>query len=385
MERLNKNSPPLEKGGLKLVNNINEIELSNYAKRCIKNGILIDPGESGEIQVSINVAKQLLLVIPSEPCHFSVDSDLYNKIYALLSVALYPIVTLRKTSMQLVEIDSTDIGQMRALAFPFITGTVERISATNSELLQMRRGNSIPITKGLYWDFRKFSHAIITGMTGSGKSYYLSTLLEQLNDIEDSKIIIVDPKISDAARWAKSKDNVELIIPNLSDNSGIGNSFLEQINDKLAEVEKIMYQRQSEMFEDVSETSKSFPNNPVFLFIDELASLTSKDISRPVINEFWSHLGRICLLGRESNINLIVSLQKPLNTYIDTALREQFSLKMTLGPSTLSTLKLLFDDLDSMPFVPNLNEKGVGIVSIGGSNIQPVETPTIIDGGLKNE
>lgn len=381
MERLNKNSPPLEKGGLRLVNNINETKLCTYAKKCIKSGILSDPGESGEIQVSINVAKQLLLVIPSEPCHFSVDSELYNKLYSLLSVVLYPIVTLRKTSMQLVKTNDTEIGKMRALAFPFMVGTVKRISSTNSELLKMRRGNSIPITQDLYWDYRKYSHAIITGMTGSGKSYYLSTLLEQLNDIEDSTIIIVDPKISDAARWAKNRDNVELIIPNLSDNSGIGNSFLEEINDKLAEIEKIMYQRQAEMFETVSETSKSFPNKPVFVFIDELASLTSKDISKPIINEFWAHLSRVCLLGRESNINLIVSLQKPLNTYIDTALREQFSLKMTLGPSTLSTLKLLFDDLDSMPFVPNLNEKGVGIVSIGGSNVQPVETPTIIDGG----
>lgn len=381
MERLNKNSPPLEKGGLRLVNNINETKLCTYAKKCIKSGILSDPGESGEIQVSINVAKQLLLVIPSEPCHFSVDSELYNKLYSLLSVVLYPIVTLRKTSMQLVKTNDTEIGKMRALAFPFMVGTVKRISSTNSELLKMRRGNSIPITQDLYWDYRKYSHAIITGMTGSGKSYYLSTLLEQLNDIEDSTIIIVDPKISDAARWAKNRDNVELIIPNLSDNSGIGNSFLEEINDKLAEIEKIMYQRQAEMFETVSETSKSFPNKPVFVFIDELASLTSKDISKPIINEFWAHLSRVCLLGRESNINLIVSLQKPLNTYIDTALREQFSLKMTLGPSTLSTLKLLFDDLDSMPFVPNLNEKGVGIVSIGGSNVQPVEKPTIIDGG----
>lgn len=204
-------------------------------------------------------------------------------------------------------------------------------------------------------------------------------MLEQLNDIDDSTIIIVDPKISDAARWAKNKEDVKLIIPDLSNNNGISNVFLEKINDELNNVEKTMYERQAEMFNNGSNTSKSYPNRPIFVFIDELASLSAKDISKPLVNEFWAHLSRICLLGREANINLIVSLQKPLNTYIDTALREQFSLKMTLGPSTLSTLKLLFDDLDSMPFVPNLNEKGVGIVSVGGSNIQPVETPTIIN------
>ncbi|CAI2668232.1 hypothetical protein AKUG0803_UNKNOWN200060 (plasmid) [Apilactobacillus kunkeei] len=370
---LNKKSPPTGEQE-------NETEkICTFAKKCIKNAVINDLGSSGEIEVDINPSKNLLLVIPVEPCQFSVDAELYNKLYDLLSVVLYPILTLRKTSMQLVETGSDDISTMRAFAFPYITGTVKRISATKDKLLAMRDGNKIPITQGLSWDYRKYSHAIITGMTGSGKSYYLGTLLEQLNDIDESTIIIVDPKISDAARWAKNKEYVKLIIPDLSNNNGISNAFLEKINDELNTVEKVMYERQADMFENASETSKSYPDKPIFVFIDELASLSAKDISKPLVNEFWAHLSRICLLGREANINLIVSLQKPLNTYIDTALREQFSLKMTLGPSTLSTLKLLFDDLDSMPFVPNLNEKGVGIVSIGGSNIQPVATPTIIN------
>lgn len=369
--RTNKKSPPLN--GLK-----NESELASFAKKCIKNAILNDLGSSGEIEVNIKPNEKLLLVTPVEPCQFSVDSDLYNKLYDLLSVVLYPLLTLRKTSMQLVDTGFNDIHRMRAFAFPYINGTVKRISTTQSELLKMRDGNKIPITDGLYWDYRKYSHAIICGITGSGKSYYLGTLLEQLNDIEDSTIIIVDPKISDAARWARDKENVTLIMPDLSNSTGINNAFMEKINDELTSVEKTMYSRQAELFDKSQTTSASYPNKPVFVFIDELASLSSKDISKPLVNEFWAHLGRICLLGRESNINLIVSLQKPLNTFIDTALREQFSLRMTLGPSTLATLKLLFDDLDSMPFVPNLNKKGVGIVSIGGSNIEPVETPTIV-------
>lgn len=368
--KLNKKSPPVGE-------QLNKTEFCQFIKDCITNSLIKDLGSSSEIEIDINSAKNLLLVIPVEPSQFNVNAEFYNSLYELLSIVLYPILTLRKTTMQLVKTDKDDIGSMRAFAFPFIKGTVKRITATRSELLAMRQENSIPITQGLSWDYRKYSHAIITGMTGSGKSYYLSTLLEQLNDISDSTIIIVDPKISDAARWAKDKEDVELIIPDLVNNNGISNAFLRTINEKLSDVETIMYERQVEMFNDDSETSKSFPNRPIFLFIDELASLSAKDISKPLVNEFWAHLSRICLLGREANINLIVSLQKPLNTYIDTALREQFSLKMTLGPSTLSTLKLLFDDLDSMPFVPNLNEKGVGIVSIGGSNIQPVETPTI--------
>lgn len=370
---LNKKSPPVGE-------QLDETDkICDFAKKCIKNAVINDLGSAGQIEVSINPSKNLLLVIPIEPCQFSVDAELYNKLYDLLSVVLYPILTLRKTTMQLVETESNEISSMRAFAFPYIKGTVKRISATRDELLAMRNDNEIPITQGLSWDYRKYSHAIITGMTGSGKSYYLGTLLEQLNDIDDSTIIIVDPKISDAARWAKNNNDVKLIIPDLSNNNGISNAFIEKINDELNNVEQTMYERQAEMFNDDSATSKSYPNKPIFVFIDELASLSAKDISKPLVNEFWAHLSRICLLGREANINLIVSLQKPLNTYIDTALREQFSLKMTLGPSTLSTLKLLFDDLDSMPFVPNLNEKGVGIVSIGGSNIQPVATPTIIN------
>lgn len=368
----NKKSPPY--GGLKDIE-----ELESYAKKCIKNALLNDLGSAGEIEVKVDAPQQLLLITPVEPCQFSVDSNLYNQLYDLLSVVLYPILTLRKTSMQLVETDSKQLNTMRALAFPYIEGTVKRIVTTREQLLQMRNENEIPITQGLVWDYRKYSHAIICGMTGSGKSYYLGTLLEQLNDIDDSTIIIVDPKISDAARWAKNKNNVRLIVPDISQNNGISNSYIENINDNLNKVEETMYKRQSELFINSKSISTTYQGKPIFVFIDELASLSAKDISKPLVNEFWAHLSRICLLGREANINLIVSLQKPLNTYIDTALREQFSLKMTLGPSTLSTLNLLFDDLDSMPFVPNLNKKGVGIVSIGGSNVQPVETPTLIE------
>lgn len=383
----NKNSPPITIGGITIEN------LKTYIIQCITNAITTDPGASGEIQVEFNLKTHQILIIPREPCQFSVNSELYAQLYELLSVVLYPVITLRKTTMQLVKF-STDnyendtygeLSRMRALAFSYIEGVVERLVVTKKELLNMRKGSSIPLTKGFYWDYRKYSHAIITGVTGSGKSYYLSTLLEQLYDIDNSTIIVVDPKISDGARWAKNKDDVKLIIPDLSNGIGLTNSFLEKINNELGKVEKIMYGRQSEMFENTSQTSKAYPDKPVFIFIDELAALASKDISKPLINSFWAHLSRICLLGRESNINLIVSLQKPLNTYIDTALREQFALKMTLGASTLATLNLLFDNLDSMPFIPDSTEKGVGIVSIGSQSIQPIYTPTIILGDVKND
>lgn len=385
--RINRESPPILIGGITLG------KLKQYIKQCIISAITTDPGAAGEIKVDFDLQKKQILVIPREPCQFSVNSELYNQLYDLLSVVLYPVITLRKTSMQLVKVNETDeysnpdekIAMMRALAFPYLEGVVERLVVTKKELLGLRTGNSIPLAKGFSWDYRSYSHAIITGVTGSGKSYYLSTLLEQLYDIEDSTIIVVDPKISDAARWAKDKNDVKLIIPDLNNSDGLNNSFLEKINTELGEVESIMYSRQAEMFKDASQTSKTYPIEPVFVFIDELASLASKDISKPLITSFWAHLSRICLLGREANINLIVSLQKPLNTYIDTSLREQFALKMTLGASTLSTLNLLFDNLDSMPFVPESSEKGVGIVSIGSQNIQPIYTPTIINGDANYE
>ena len=385
--RINKESPPIKIGGITLD------KLKQYIKQCITSAITTDPGAPGEIKVDFDLQKKQILVIPREPCQFSVNSELYNQLYDLLSVVLYPVITLRKTSMQLVKVNTTDeysnsderIAMMRALAFPYLEGVVERLVVTKKELLGLRAGNSIPLAKGFSWDYRRYSHAIITGVTGSGKSYYLSTLLEQLYDIEDSTIIVVDPKISDAARWAKDKKDVKLIIPDLNNSDGLNNSFLEKINTELGEVESIMYNRQAEMFKDASQTSKTYPIEPVFVFIDELASLASKDISKPLINSFWAHLSRICLLGREANINLIVSLQKPLNTYIDTSLREQFALKMTLGASTLATLNLLFDNLDSMPFVPESSEKGVGIVSIGSQNIQPIYTPTTINGDANYE
>lgn len=74
------------------------------------------------------------------------------------------------------------------------------------------------------WDPVKSPHAIITGVSGSGKSYAMQTLYSVCNEI--GKVIVIDPKVSNLARLTKSKPAVKVIIPDFtnSNQQGTNNS-----------------------------------------------------------------------------------------------------------------------------------------------------------------
>lgn len=60
---------------------------------------------------------------------------------------------------------------------------------------------TVPIMDLISWDFVKSPHAIITGVSGSGKSYFLRYLFMVCSLI--GEVIAIDPKASDLARISK--------------------------------------------------------------------------------------------------------------------------------------------------------------------------------------
>lgn len=58
-------------------------------------------------------------------------------------------------------------------------------------------------------------HTIICGSSGSGKSTGLRYLCEIGHRI--GKVIVIDAKLSDAARWGRQYADVELVVPNEED------------------------------------------------------------------------------------------------------------------------------------------------------------------------
>jgi len=71
----------------------------------------------------------------------------------------------------------------------------------------MRTGK-VPIMDIISWNYVKSPHAIITGVSGSGKSYFLKYLYGVCSMVGD--VIAIDPKCSDLARLAKKRETITL-------------------------------------------------------------------------------------------------------------------------------------------------------------------------------
>lgn len=360
-------------------------ELTEYVKDVLQYSLFSDPNQNNEYDIEIT--REGLLFIPIYPITFVVDESLYAKLFNILSVALTPQYTvIRPLTMQVVTLEGRDISSSRGLLFPMRRGRSKRIVDNFNGLIQryFNTGN-IPIMENLDWDYVKSPHAILTGTTGSGKTYELGILLQICGEIGDVEVI--DPKGSDLARLAK-KQNSKVTIPQFltdHDEHGLSDQFLQRVVKKLKNIENIMYQRQSQLYQESTRVSTDYRElglRPCFVFIDELASLMVNSNKR-IGTDFRNVLTRLILLGRESGIYLILAMQSARAEYLPTIVRDSISLRIQLGRINSENTRFLFPELTDIPMIP-LGGKGTGIISIAGDDryagIEPLATPTIMEG-----
>lgn len=357
----------------------------SYVKDVLRYSLFSSTNQNSEYDVRL--INKGLVFIPIYPITFTVDEHLYNKIYSILSVALTPQYSLiRPLTMQIITFNSGDITRNRGLLFPLRKGKSKRIVGSFEELIQQyyQIGN-IPIMNSYDWNYVKSPHALITGVSGSGKSYFLKILYQICSQI--GEVMAIDPKGSDLARLAKNKQNGNIIIPdflNRNDDHGMSSQFLQNVVKKLKEMEQVMFTRQSKLYEDSKSISTDYRElglKPHFIFIDELAALMT-NANKQIRDDFKNVLTRLILLGRESGVYLILAMQSARAEYLPTIVRDSISLRVQLGRINSENTRFLFPELTDMPMIP-LGGKGTGIVSIAGDDryagIEPLATPTITD------
>lgn len=358
--------------------------ITDYVKDVLRYSIFSNPDQNNEYDVELT--EQGLIFIPIYPITFVVDEKLYSKIFNLLSVALTPQYTLiRPLTMQIVTFQG-NITRARGLLFPLRKGKANRIVGNFDDLKQgyYQTGN-VPIMQNYDWNYVKSPDALITGVSGSGKSYFLKILYQMCNEI--GEVQAIDPKGSDLARLAKKYHNENVIVPSFlveADEHGMSSQFLQEVIKKLKELEKLMYQRQRRLYEESTSISTDYRElgmKPYFIFIDELAALMT-NANKRISDDFKNVLTRLIILGRESGIYLVLAMQSARAEYLPTIVRDSISLRVQLGRINSENTRFLFPELTDMPMIP-LGGKGTGIISIAGDDryagIEPLATPTIID------
>lgn len=233
-----------------------------------------------------------------------------------------------------------------------------------AQMLAYSKGKwSIPLQPNLDWDISKSPHAIISGTTGSGKSYFTNYLIA-MSAIKGCYLILADPKRSDLSAMAD-------FLPEhcvSHDPSGILKLVQSavEIMTKRYELMDSFRREHKELFQ--SDFSQ-YGFCPVLLVVEELASLVSV-FDKSSRNEFDSLIKRITLQGRQAGVGLVSIMQQPNANNIATESRSQTGLRIMLGNATQSEYRMLFGD----NFMPSTSAQGVGrgYCSVLGETCGPI-------------
>ena len=354
-----------------------------YIMEVLRYTLFSDTTQNNEY--TIDITPHSIIFIPVYPLTYLIDETFYNRLYTILSLALMPDYTLiRPLTMQVVTLPDRPSSERRGLMFPIIKGQANRLECSFTQLIQdYHQTGEIPQMDIVSWDYVHSPHAVVTGVSGSGKSYFLKTLLAICSVIGDT--VVVDPKASDLARMTRTRPASSAIIPDFSSGAqqGINNQFLNRVIAEMKRLEVEMYRRQGLLFsksQKISTDYRELKLKPTFLFLDEVGSLTI-GASKAMKDDFQRTLTKLILLGRESGVYTIMSMQSARAEYIPTIVKDSISLRVQLGRLNSENTRFLFPELtDDMPIVP-IGGSGTGIVSIAGDSryagIQPIATPTI--------
>lgn len=344
-------------------------DIENYLLQALNMALQINGETSYTNSFNVKVIDDGFFFIPRIPASYIVDDELYQKIYLICNTALYPDYSLLKqTGAYFVPLNTEDIHVKRALFFPWSKGIAKRIVIKDIEQFVSKLNmNEIPVMENLKINYNRVTSIAIAGNSGSGKSYFLTYLLNVLK--RNSGLVIVDPKYDEPSRWGRD-NGVVVIAPNESRSKS---DFVSVVNNELSKCLELISKRQQVLY-----------NNPKADFehytvvIDELLAL-SEGVIKPIREAFNSLLIQIALLGRATKVHLILLSQRFDSNAMPVSCREQMNVLIQVGNINSKTTQFLFPDLDLKGIVIPQGI-GTGLIQIIDSEhpfqIVPLLTPT---------
>lgn len=217
----------------------------------------------------------------------------------------------------------------------------------------------------------KRSSMLVVGKSGSGKSYFLYSLLAQSVMSFGWKFVwMLDPKNSSLSVLGKEY---------CSENTGSNN---QEILEKLEEIQEIVLERKKEIEPLISKgldkDYSDFGLPAISIYFDEYASFKSwlQTQNKEKQNKANATLNLLILEGRQLGVHLIIAMQKSDATILPTHLRENLLFSVVLGNSGEQTYVTAFGNEIASTIPEREREKGQGIYIIDSSNVaRTLRTP----------
>lgn len=225
----------------------------------------------------------------------------------------------------------------------------------------------VPIQEGLAWSLRAAPHALISGTTGYGKSYFVNYLLAMAS-IKGCALYLCDPKNSDLASLSA------FMPPERAawDAEGIRRVVGQTVEAMSARYAYMKSEREARgLFQ---ADFADFGLAPVLLVIEELAAFVSS-LDKRARESFDADIKAVTLQGRQAGVNLVSVMQSPNAGNISTESRSQMGLRVFLGNSGGIEHRMLFGEGHAYP--ARLYQPGQGLFMMAGVTDKPefIETP----------
>lgn len=214
-----------------------------------------------------------------------------------------------------------------------------------------------------YIDLRETPHLLVTGATGSGKSYFVQNLITQTL-FKEYEVDIIDYKRS--YQMFESTCSVVYTI--------------EDIEKKMDEVIEELHERQIQMDEHLKEDStvlafeKGFPVRLVV--IEEYLALVNSNVDKKILSKIEKQILEICTLGRALNIHLLVTMQVSAATNLNSSIRANMSCRVVMGNVNRTILETTFGTGIAIPNANIKKEVGDGLLYLNGE-VASFKAPTL--------
>lgn len=351
-------------------------DLCTFIQRNLNNALDVNGETSYTNSFLIRLAGNDLgfLYIPNLPVSYSLDGDLYQKIYEICAGILYPYKTLLpQSNAYFVPYDDGDPNMARALFFPWVDDIPRRLLIDDIEQYVQTAvtRQALPImANGVSLNLDNIVHLAISGSSGSGKSKFTEYLVRCLTKT-DCQMVLVDPKLADIYALGQEL-GVQVLAPKFGSNL---NSFITEVNELLGKIINTIYQRQQLLLENPKTNFKT-----IYIVIDELLALVQGS-AKQARETFSQLLGTIALLGRATKVSLVLISQRFDATAFggNTAVREQINCSVILGEINANTTQFLLPHtkVDNIVIPSGI---GTGLIKFTDDNhvnhIMPLLTPT---------